>query len=302
MPKLSQRLLKCAFYLYPTVRDAQEGGPRGATGFFVSLKTKSDPSRYFTYAVSNHHALTAGSTVIRLNRKDGRAEIHETDPSDWTFTAGGADLAVLPVGLSEDEHDHTTIPEQLFASPESVSELGIGPGDDVFMIGRFVNHDGGIPNNRPAVRFGHISVDPTMMHFEGRRSLSYVLDVHSRTGYSGSPVFFYRTPGSDLSYVGDGGGVEIGNAYVKLLAVHYAQFPETWELASKPKKDLPSEALPLIVDEEKHVIVGVSGMTCAIPAWVLRDLLNDPSLVQIREAEEERLLRAKASGAAPSHL
>src|SRR5271170_5484166 len=79
-------------------------------------------------------------------------------------------------------------------------DLEIGPGEDVFMVGRFIDHDGK-DANIPSVRFGNISTlpQPIEQPSGSTNNKSFILDLHSRTGYSGSPVFVYRTPGSDLT-------------------------------------------------------------------------------------------------------
>src|SRR5205823_82762 len=69
-------------------------------------------------------------------------------------------------------------------------------------IGLFVDHDG-VTTNVPSARFGNISMLPnknaTIEQPTNYRGESYVVDMHSRTGFSGSPVFVYRTFGSDLT-------------------------------------------------------------------------------------------------------
>src|SRR5258707_1186988 len=65
-------------------------------------------------------------------------------------------------------------------------------GDDTFMIGLFLDH-AGVTTNVPSARFGNISMLPnpraTIRQSTGYDGVSYVVDMHSRTGFSGSPVF-----------------------------------------------------------------------------------------------------------------
>src|SRR5208337_5394725 len=89
------------------------------------------------------------------------------------------------------------ISTKVFATEEIVSEYGIGVGDDVFMVGRFINHEGS-PTYLPATRFGNISVMPFPILKSPQKGPSYCIDMHSRPGFSGSPVFVYRTPGGNL--------------------------------------------------------------------------------------------------------
>lgn len=62
--------------------------------------------------------------------------------------------------LTLDRHRVSIVFEETFATKKHLEKHRIGIGDDVAMIGRFVDHDGG-ETNQPAARFGNISVMPT---------------------------------------------------------------------------------------------------------------------------------------------
>lgn len=289
MPRVPEQILECAFFMYEGPEAARTGDAAGGTGFFVGMKSKKVKGLGFTYAITNRHVVTKGFSTLRLNLREGGTEIVETDPADWHFRHKGDDLAVLPIGVPP-KVKYRCIGEEMFITEKIVTKDKIGPGDDVFMVGRFVNHDGGSAANSPALRFGHISVDPKILDDDqDGTSLSYVLDIHSRSGFSGSPVFVYRTAGSDLLPAVEGGIVNLTQLFLRLLAVHYSQFPEEWDLETR-KERRESSTLPIIKGQERNVVVGMSGMTCAIPAWRLLDLLNIPELVQKRTAEEARHL------------
>lgn len=72
----------------------------------------------------------------------------------------------------------------MFLTEESVTSDMISPGEDVFMVGRFVDHDGG-QVNLPAVRFGNVSVMPTPLEQPNHRNFvpAFCIDLHSRSGY-----------------------------------------------------------------------------------------------------------------------
>jgi hypothetical protein len=93
----------------------------------------------------------------------------------------------------------SAISENIFVTEEAVAGFDVGIGDDVFMIGRFLNHQGKT-ENRPAARFGSISMMPEPIYnsVTKRDQLSYAVEMRSRTGFSGSPVCFYRSPGTSL--------------------------------------------------------------------------------------------------------
>lgn len=76
---------------------------------------------------------------------------------------------------------------------------------------------------------------------------------------------------------------------MKLLGIHWGQFPERWELArgvpSKEEAD-PTKA-ELIVD--RQYVKGLSGMTCVVPSWDILATLRTPKLVEHRARVEAEL-------------
>ena len=80
-----------------------------------------------------------------------------------------------------------------------------------------------------------------------------------------------------------------------MLGIHYAQFPEEWELKQKDGKDPITQAA---LQADSHYIHGLSGMTCVVPAVDIRNLLYSPELTRMRDAINGHLLatRGKPSG------
>jgi len=277
MPRIPDNHLDCVFYLYPSEEDARAGRNAGGTGFLASVNTVRPP-RFFTFAVANWHvARQAGASVIRLMRKDGGIDIFPHDPADWFFDPKGHDIAILPIKLQV-EHVKAYVPIDEIETAPGVDSIGIG--DDVYMIGRFVDHDGG-EIDRPTVRFGNISMMPTPMLLpNGNRLEMYCVDMHSRSGYSGSPVFVFRTPGGNLSDTrGEGGSAKVlfaGASLLMPLGIHVAQFPEIWKIRNVKTDVVPTEGVGLKASEQH--IEGVSGMTCVAPMSAIRDLLELPKL------------------------
>lgn len=277
MPKIPDDILDCTFFLFNSREDAERGRDFGGTGFFVYLPYSNHPKRAIhLYAVTNWHvACRDGCSVIRLNTIDGGTEILDFDPSDWHFESGGHDIAVVPIEPSG-RHKFKAIPAHLFLQPETREIEPVGVGDDVFMVGRFVDHDGR-STNVPSVRFGHISMMPTPMLQPNQATReSYCLDMHTRTGFSGSPVFIYRTPGSDLAFAFKTGAGSTQSALL-FLGLHWGQFPERWEVEGN-------------VQGPGAFVRGASGMTCICPASALAALLNLSPLVERRLSNEAKLL------------
>ncbi len=170
MPRIPEQVLNCAFYLYPSEDDAKQGKNLGGTSFVVAIPSPSFPHQFqYCYAITNAH-VASGSSVIRLNTLDGRTDIFPFDPADWTFHRGGFDIAAVPLSVNYSRHKAANIDISAFATQAHVSSNEIGPGEDVFMIGRFMDHDGG-QTNMPAMRFGNISVMPSpIFHsYSGKR-------------------------------------------------------------------------------------------------------------------------------------
>jgi hypothetical protein len=144
------------------------------------------------------------------------------------------------------------------------------------MIGRFVDYDG-LETNKPAARFGHVSIPSANVKQEnGFIGRSIVLDMHSRSGFSGSPVFVYRTPGSGFAEENQ----HYTGSMLYVLGIHWGQFFEQWELEGADRNAAMAGA-------DKSYVKGLSGMTLVVPGQAISDLLvNNPQLQAMREARE----------------
>ena len=288
MPQLGgyKFLLDSIVFLYASAADGEHNHKFGGTGFLIGIPSTRWPEKYsHIYVISNWHvAIKEGFSAVRLNRADGRTDTFDSGPENWHFIPGGADIAALPLPpLRADEYRSAVLGPTFFLSRGEMSQLDITAGEDVFMLGRFVDYTGHA-TNLPAMRFGNISiVDAEIQEAQGKIRKNFVVDVHSRSGYSGSPVFLYRTSGSNL---GVGNNVIVGPPLVRLLGIHWSQFPEQWELKLQ-NKDATNE---VAISGNSSYIQGLSGMTCVSPAWDILDVLQLDSLVQQREADEQRLL------------
>jgi hypothetical protein len=294
MPQLGQykEIVDTVFFLYPSKADALSGASYGGTGFLVAVPSKRWSNRYFhIHGITNWHVVCgrSGASCIRLNRKDGSGpEVLEYDPSEWTFKGlGSPDIAISPP-LAVDPAVHKVaainVQDCLLASDESAHD--ISAAEDVFMLGRFVDYDG-VETNEPAFRFGNISIlDARIKQETGYSGRTIVVDMHSRTGYSGSPVFIYRTPGSVFARSID---LSITWHFICLAGMLWGQFNESWELKDDPSsKSKRSAAQAALVTDGKYV-EGLSGMSCVVPAEHIVEMLGHPTLVAQREAEEARV-------------
>jgi len=317
MPKIPSKVIDAVFYLYASRGDALAGRNPGGTGFLVHYNgygSQSVPPGQ-VYAVTNWHVACREWSVIRLNKQDGGIDVVDLGPEDWQFLPGKCDVAAVPASLDPKIHIVSAIPTSIFARPPRGFEPQIGVGEDVFMIGLFIDHDG-IATNVPSARFGNVSMLPnskaTIEQPTGYRGESYIVDMHSRTGFSGSPVFAYRTFGSDLTETGGhrfddllidnlnqrlhsgspfSGKLKTAPLF-QLIGIHWGQFPERWELR---ERSALKEAYRKDLIVEGAYVEGMSGMTCVIPAWQIMEVFDMAELKGPREAffaaSAERLKR-----------
>lgn len=290
MPKLGKYrfVLDNVAFVYQTRELALKGRKAGGTGFFVAVPSERAPDAlHHIYLVTNVHVAQDKTRTIRVNTRDGKVDLLTIDK--WVSSSAGPDVAVAPVALDAKRHAVEALrSDSWLLTKEEFAQLEIDSGDDVFMVGRFIDYDGE-ETNRPSVRFGHISMREAniVQKATGYSGASLVIDMHSRSGYSGSPVFVYRTGGSIFAQPGTLVG---GGHLMKLLGIHWGQFPESWELsqAAAASKTEDEREAQLVTDG--RYVTGLSGMTCVVPAWDILALLGSPELVELRKQDERAIL------------
>jgi len=314
MPRLNQRFADSAFFLYGRNPETNEiEGPRG-TGVFIGLPFEDDGYKHHVYAVTCHHVAPQGASIIRVNTKGGKARFIELEPHEWEFIPGGADLAAADISehVDNDTDEVMLITPRLFVSREFLIREQIGIGEDGFMLGLFANH-AGMKRNLIAARFGNLSLladeDALIPQPNGNIRPTHIFDMRSRSGFSGSPVFIYRTPAGDLRESADRGfwqsirerdsrllGMEAmrysetqENTFLALLGVHLGQFPESVKV-SKLERAV-SESDDIIRDKDRINIAG--GMTIVAPAWEITNLLELPIFMDQRTEREGRVRNEK---------
>jgi hypothetical protein len=301
MPRIPPNALNCVCCLYEDVDDARVSREFGGYAFIVCVLSPF-VGKGFLYAVTNRHVACQNTSMVKVSTREGGTDIFSFGPDEWQFDPR-YDIAAVPIAIRADLHRVSCIWIEDFATPEGLEKARVGPGDDVFMAGRFIDDDGG-PISRPGVRFGNISMTPAPIEQENiGMADAFCIDLHSRTGYSGSPVFVHRTPGFDLEEVApedirDRRLLVAGRRMLMPLGIHFAQFPEEWEVRSGARKSEAKPRVPLI--EDGAYVRGLSGMTCVLPAWSIREVLNLPRLKRWREeAEAQEAERQRREGMPP---
>jgi hypothetical protein len=296
VPRIPSSDLNCAFYLYPSEAAAKAGVKLGGSGFWVAIQSHVAPPLWWLYGVSNRHVVhNHGASVIRANAKDGGVRIIATEPTDWIEHPDNHDIAVYPM---EDLPDieMAAVLTGMFADQHDIESKIIEVGNEVFMIGRFINHDGKV-RNTPSARFGNISMlpgEPIYVDSTTPPQESFAVELRSMCGYSGSPVFVTPENEPHHRFAGSAFGPDL------LLGVHWGHIIEPWTVQTKIVKKVMQAGLS--ADEiEVDQVSANTGMNGVVPAWRLKELLDMPKLKDDRiRQENEHLERIKreAPGAA----
>jgi hypothetical protein len=194
---------------------------------------------------------------------------------------------VLRIDLDEAQYDFYPVKSKWLMSRDKAGLKGLGIGDEAFMIGRFVNHEGK-QRNRPTARFGAVAMMPDPAdgikneHMGNHEQEAYLVETYTTCGYSGSPVFFYIPPFSsrpkaDQAAAGfaKAGRIPVVPRGPWLLGVEWAHLVNNLDVLDKNG-----------AKTGMHVLA-TTGMSCVAPSWKLLELLSDPGLVAERNKLDE---------------
>lgn len=316
MPRLYPPFSNAVFFLH-ALTEKGLSTPAGS-GVIIGDYDPTGPVTHH-YAVTAAHVVQGGASVISINTEDGKTRTIELDCCEWTFKPDWEDIAIVDITERIDQRKDKInyIPYSMFATQGFISYVELGIGEDGFMLGLFSAHSG-TKQNMIAARFGNISLlaneeaPITRAHKRGPTVTSpcHVFDMRSRPGFSGSPVFVYRTPDGDLrdlerrirtryfktDRLAVGTETEFvetdyeNNRFIKLLGIHVSQFHEktTVNKVTGPTTEIGEDEDALDADalKNKDAIRFPGSMTIVVPAWQISKLLEDSSLVQKREARK----------------
>ncbi len=302
MPRVPDRLLRSCVYLYPSGKDAMAGTRASGTGFIVAVPSAAPGEASHLHIVTCRHVVDGDpdsgscdpSPVVRVTARDGRNHFLHLTTDSWALSDGD-DLAVTkePFGASNLGIDAIGMSE--FLDRETVHSLDVGPGDDIFIVGRFYGHEGK-SRNLPSVRFGTISMmpvekirHPTIASIEQE---SFLADLYTVRGYSGSAVYLWREGGSS------------GTADIRLLGMYWMTFEDRQKLLTLDRSNLQrlSEYNPILFRNAVEVLEiftseGNAGLSGVLPAWRIAEAINSDDLRAKRAAADLRTKpEAKALG------
>jgi hypothetical protein len=280
VPYVDPRFRDCAIYLYPSEQKAREGVAAGGSGFLVGVRSSAVPGLVHFYAVTNEHVIrpAAGppNTVIRLNDKGGSADILKVGGRKWLAHPKGDDIAATPLILSP-HHEISWIDRDAFITQADLDECQIGPGDECFMVGRLVQHDGK-QRNEPVLRFGNIAMMPydVLQSSRQRRQESFLVEMRTLSGFSGSPVIVHWVMvGPRPEPKQPKGGVP----YISLVTHKAWLLGVDWGFV---------RAAPDVHGNQDDRRLVNSGMSAVVPAWKLAELLDRREFIVAREREEKK--------------
>ena len=201
MPRLPDRFLNCSAFLYPTVDAAMRDVSSGGSGVIMVVRGTINKLVKHYYILTNAHVIAGGAPSVRITRHDnGQDEFIDKSVGDWVLSDTD-DLATCRVESSDqhgEQRKYLGIYVDMFMDDKDIQKFNVGIGDEVFSIGRFFDADR-LPKTTPVVRFGNIAMMPeksfpTSRHGKHFEQPSYLVEMRSRTGFSGSPIFAFISP------------------------------------------------------------------------------------------------------------
>ena len=292
MPRIPDEHLQAVVFVYPSETAAHDGEHVGGSGFIIN--TASADGWMIRYVVTNQHVVDHGGHWIRLNHPRGHYIVH-VPPEEWTRAPNGDDFAIANLRLpAEVQPMHLTL-VSLALTREKARELKVGPGDEIYMVGRFIRHGGRVMNN-PIARFGSLSLmpDPTdpVLDGRGKEVEAYLVEMRSHAGFSGSPVFLMILHNSFRGQFGDTSmddnidrfrllGIDTGH---KIDPLPVEQWDDGWEKVHRQR------------------VPHYSDVAIVSPIWKVVDLLNGEDQVERRNELGREMTRKRGHEATASDV
>ncbi len=324
--RIDDRVLRSVIYLYQSVEDAEDGVEIGGSGFLVSQGSEVHSDHFHVYAVSNRPVVhgTDCAPIIRVTQAmrlkgspeypptmAGNREIVSLAWNQWK-AHGDSDIAIAYLGLdcvspSLDQgygrRFGFTFPSFLLLTHDVIDGFDIGPGEDVYMCGRFQHHPGK-HFNEPSTRWGTIALMPSMVELDDGEEEVFLVEMRSLSGFSGSPVvwklpftldwwaasrhlvdakqFPFHIPVhvTERNVRPESGAMLVGPW---LIGVECGSFPHRYPVVHKGTDIVVGD-----YEAKSH-----SGVASVVPAWKLRELLDLEEFEMARKEEDEKVTNKK---------
>ncbi len=287
MPRIPDVHLQSIVFVYASAEAAAEGRSSGGSGFVVNYPSGIGDWR-IRYVVTNAHVMEGGGQWVRLNHPGGTYTVHI--PADQWETAPPNDIAVALLRLPPQVTPFELSLDSLALTREHAEALNVGPGDEAYMVGRFIGHGGRTANN-PIARFGSISLmpDETELVRDGRQNdvEAYLIEMRSHAGFSGSAVFLFIPQHSFRGTIGDTSR-ESNVTHFRLLGIDTGHKKD-------PLKVKQANDAGAWHDRDDLRVMHFSDVSIVAPIWKVVDLLKRGDLTEQR-LQLGRQLEARAQG------
>ena len=297
--RIADGYLDCAVYVYPSKAAADAGDHAGGSGFIIAYPLNPAPWREI-YIVTNRHVIAKcpGDVFLRFNTKLGKTDVKAVPKDSWFTHPDGDDVAVCAFGESMAEYKYNHIDYGQFMTPERQRNEDIGIGDEVFMVGRFINHEGK-QQNHPALRYGHIAMmtgEPIEDIRTGIKQESYLIECRSMGGYSGSPVFVAIMP-MHMERARRESTVRSFPRGPFLLGINWCHIHHRMPIKTA-SADTFVLTEPEAVEPGGEYILANTGMAGVVPVGKLVELLESDEMKEHRRESEKELARKLTSESA----
>jgi hypothetical protein len=256
----------------------------GGTVFFV-IDIVSDSGGYATTVTAKHVVVEIERdsidrmVLLRVNRLDGDIDSIEIATADWKFhpsTVESVDVAVYDWTPDSSIYDVMQTPISMAVLPEIITTGIVGLGDEIFIVGLFINHRGK-KRNLPIIRLGNIAMLPDKDEQIATRRFGdmegFLIESRSIGGLSGSPVFDYK---DHFELEREGSQIKLQQRrkffWLGLIHGHY---------------DIEPNEDALVEDIPKREIVNM-GIAIVVPAYKILETINQPQILAVREEDRKK--------------
>ncbi len=269
--KIPSQVKKSVAFIF--VKDSVNRLNPVGTGFFVLMNAQQNgDTANFGYLVTTKSSFKRqngtfyDSLYVRINRKDGYSDtliipmIQNGVPRYFVHQDSTVDLAMVPAYPEMSRYDFLFTPVNMIASIDFLKKESIGEGDELFSTGMLNSHIG-LFKNIPAVRFTRI-VQISEEKYQAGKTFTelYVIESPFSSGSNGSPLYYYTASVRDT-------GTAIVAAKFLLAGIISGHY--------------------LNASGER------TGLTSAVPAYKLIELMNTPAAAEERNKEFLRLHQGK---------
>lgn len=273
--QIPEEIKKCVvFVCYKSTNEMKLAG----TGFFVGVPLEVEGTVLnHIYLITARHIIDAiekrssdKTVYLRMNLNDGGATFVGTKIDEWRFhpKESNADVAALSWAPPLKTFDLRYIGTELAVTEDIINKENIGVGDDVFLVGLFVNHFGS-KQNLPIIRVGNIASMPEEKVYTDYGGIdAYLVEARSIGGLSGSPVFAFigamRRIGGD-THLGREGPLFY---WLGLMHGHF-------ELSKLELDNLGEDSLT-------NTKIN-TGIAIVVPTWKILEVINQEVFMKARE-------------------